>query len=273
MTGASARISHRALFISDVHLGSRFCDVRAFADFLQRNDAETIYLVGDIFDLWSLGRRVRWTSGHGHILGLLCAKMQAGARIMLLPGNHDDNLRSYLGLALGNFEVRHDYVHATVRGARYLVVHGDEHDQVVMRLARLSRVACRWKERLMPHLGVRARRLQSGDAHEGTWALMRRRAGNASEIEAALAREAARRGLDGVISGHTHLPADRRLAGVHYLNCGDWMGSSTAVSESWSGDLALLRWGVLGREPAPVRAASEGFAAGGLAPQMARVAS
>lgn len=66
MTGTSARFSHRSLFISDVHLGSRFSDVRNFADFLHRNDAETIYLVGDIFDLWSLGRRVRWTAGHGH---------------------------------------------------------------------------------------------------------------------------------------------------------------------------------------------------------------
>ncbi|RTL68973.1 MAG: UDP-2,3-diacylglucosamine diphosphatase [Hyphomicrobiales bacterium] len=270
MTGTSSRFSHRSLFISDVHLGSRFSDVRSFADFLDRNDAETIYLVGDIFDLWSLGKRVRWTEGHGYILSLLCQKMQGGARIVLLPGNHDDNLRPYLGLTLGRFEIMHDTVHETLTGARYLVVHGDEHDEVVMRLAKLSRVACRWKERLMPK--ARFSRLPKAvvPPGEGLWETLKRRAGNTNDIEAGLANEAARRGLDGVISGHTHTPADRRIASVHYLNCGDWMGSSTAVSENWSGELSLLHWHVLAHNPAAARLPAKEFS---LPPQLAGAVS
>lgn len=199
--------------------------------------------------------------------------MQAGTRIVLLPGNHDDNLRSYLGLALGRFEVLHEAVHETLRGARYLVVHGDGHDKVVMRLAKLSRVACRWKERLAPRTRLFAQPKAAAPDRKGLWATIKRHAGNANDIETGLASDAARRGLDGVICGHTHMPADRQIAGVHYLNCGDWMGSSTAVGESWTGRLALLRWDDVGREPAPVRALANGLARDVSQPQLARVAS
>ncbi len=239
MPATSAYLSHRTLFISDLHLGSRFSDVESISDFLQSNDAETIFLVGDIFDLWSLGRRVRWSEGHSHILKLLLAKVQAGTRVVLLPGNHDDNLRAYLGLGLGNIEVRHDFIYRTLDGKQYLVVHGDEHDLLVCRLARLSRLACRLKERFIP-LTRRPQHASAPAASDRSY--LERFTGNCGQIELGLVKEAARLGVDGVISGHTHQPADRMLEGVHYLNCGDWLGSSTAVSECWSGRLSLLHW-------------------------------
>lgn len=241
MAANSARVSHRSLFVSDVHLGSRFADTASFLDFLTWNDAETLFLVGDIFDLWCLGRRVRWSKAHTAVLRLLLAKVQAGSRIVLLPGNHDDNLRAYLGLTLGNIDVRHDFVHETATGKRYLVVHGDEHDTLVQRLDRLSRSACRWKERLVPlSLGREVSPERRRGA--GRWSWMKNWAGSQKEIERRLAGEASARGLDGVVCGHTHLAADQHVSGVHYLNCGDWVGSSTAVSESWCGRLSVVRW-------------------------------
>lgn len=246
MTGSVGRRSYRSLFVSDLHLGSRFCDVDGIADFLGRNDAETLYLVGDIVDLWSLGARVRWHGGHGRILRLLCEKMQQGTRLVLLPGNHDDNLRDFLGLSLGAFEICHEHVHTTASGVRYLVVHGDRHDKLICNADRLSRAACRWKERIVPKLAWVSR---SGDKSprespppSSLRAWLRDLTSNTRSIECALAAEAAQRGFDGVISGHTHAPADLRIAGVHYLNCGDWIGSSTAVGETWSGDMQLVRW-------------------------------
>ena len=46
----------RTLFISDLHLGARACQAEAFLDFLRHYDADTIYLVGDIIDFWSVKR-------------------------------------------------------------------------------------------------------------------------------------------------------------------------------------------------------------------------
>lgn len=248
MRGYEGHRVHRSLFISDLHLGSRFCDVRSLTDFLLHNDAETIFLVGDIVDLWSLGRRVRWHAGHGQVLHLLCRKMQSGTRLVLLPGNHDDNLRTYLGLALGAIEVCHDYVHETAAGARYLVVHGDKHDRLVCRADRLSRAACRWKERLVPDLKPRHASVEPGADAKGLFSgFMWRHASATRRIEEGIASEAASRGLDGVISGHTHAPADREVSGVRYLNCGDWIGNSTAISESFGGELDLFRWQLAAR--------------------------
>ncbi len=44
----------RALFISDVHLGMKVTQLHRLIDFLQKHEAETIYLVGDIVDGWRL---------------------------------------------------------------------------------------------------------------------------------------------------------------------------------------------------------------------------
>jgi UDP-2,3-diacylglucosamine pyrophosphatase LpxH len=45
---------HRAMFISDVHLGARGCQAALLIDFLRHNEADVVYLVGDIVDGWQL---------------------------------------------------------------------------------------------------------------------------------------------------------------------------------------------------------------------------
>ncbi|MBE0616422.1 MAG: hypothetical protein IH608_00660 [Proteobacteria bacterium] len=51
---------YRTVWLSDVHLGSRGCKAAYLADFLRRTHADQLYLVGDIVDLWCLGRRWHW---------------------------------------------------------------------------------------------------------------------------------------------------------------------------------------------------------------------
>ncbi len=48
--------------------------------------------------------------------------------------------------------------------------------------------------------------------------------------------------VDGVICGHIHHAASRDIDGVHYINTGDWVESCTAVGETASGELELVRW-------------------------------
>ncbi len=84
---------YRTLFISDLHLGTRGCQVGQLLHFLVNHDAETIYLVGDIIDAWQLDSRWYWPEEHNAVLRLLKAKAEHGSRVIYLPGNHDEFVR------------------------------------------------------------------------------------------------------------------------------------------------------------------------------------
>lgn len=237
----------RALFISDVHLGTRSCQAGLLLDFLKHNDAETIYLVGDIVDFWRIRRGAVWPQTHNDVLQKILRKVRKGTRVIFIPGNHDDGLRPYCGSRFGGIEIRRDAVHRTASGQRYLVIHGDEFD-VVVRYARwLAFLGDRgyelalWANR--PLNGIR-RRL--GLEYWSLSSYLKLRVKSAvnfiGDFEKSLAEEAKRRDVHGVICGHVHHPASRELGGVHYLNTGDWVESCTAVAETQEGELKLIYW-------------------------------
>ena len=121
----------RALFISDVHLGTRGCQAELLLDFLRHHDAETIYLVGDIIDGWRLKRSWYWPQSHNDVVQKLLRKARKGTRVIYIPGNHDEFLRDYLGTHFGGIEVHSSTVHDSADGRRLLVIHGDQFDVVV----------------------------------------------------------------------------------------------------------------------------------------------
>jgi UDP-2,3-diacylglucosamine pyrophosphatase LpxH len=239
--------SYRALFVSDIHLGTRACQAEAFLDFLRRCEAETIYLVGDIIDFWRIRRGPYWLQSHNDVMQKLLRKVRKGARIVYIPGNHDEALRSYCGMRFGGIEIHHDYIHVTADGQRLLVMHGDEFD-VIVRYAK-------W----LAFLGDRSYEFALSCNHPLNW--MRRRLGFGywslsaylklrvkaavnfiGSFENALAEEARRRQVDGVVCGHIHHAANRLIDGVRYINCGDWVESRTAIAEGHDGQFHLLRW-------------------------------
>ena len=241
------RAGVRALFISDVHLGTRTAQAAHLLELLRECEAETIYLVGDIIDFWRVRRRPHWLQSHNDVLQKLMRKVRKGARLVFIPGNHDECLRDYAGAHFGGIEIKMNAVHTTATGRRYLVMHGDEFDVVVRAAKWLAFLGDRgyefalwlnnplnWVRR---HLGL------------GYWsfsAYLKYRAKSAvafiGAFEEAVATEARRAGVDGVICGHIHHPSDRRFSGIHYLNCGDWVESCTAIIETHAGELRVIRW-------------------------------
>ena len=121
----------RALFISDVHLGTRGCQADRLLDFLRHHEAETIYLVGDIVDGWALRSSWYWPQAHNDVVQKMLRQARKGARVIYIPGNHDEFLRGYYGTHFGGIEVVENTIHKGVDGRRYLVVHGDIFDLVV----------------------------------------------------------------------------------------------------------------------------------------------
>ena len=131
MTAQSGTRRFRTLFISDVHLGTRACQAERLLDFLRWHDADTIYLVGDIVDGWQLRSGWYWPQSHNDVVQKLLRKARKGARIIYVPGNHDEFLRDYFGTHFGGIEVVDSAIHQSSDGMRYLVVHGDQFDFVV----------------------------------------------------------------------------------------------------------------------------------------------
>src|SRR5215471_10741689 len=118
----------RTLWISDIHLGTRGCKAEFLIDFLRHHEAETVYLVGDIVDGWRLKKGWFWAQSHNDVVQKLLRLARKGARVIYVPGNHDEWLRDYLDLRLGGIVTQGEAVHVTADGKRLLVLHGDAYD-------------------------------------------------------------------------------------------------------------------------------------------------
>jgi UDP-2,3-diacylglucosamine pyrophosphatase LpxH len=252
----------RAVFLSDVHLGTRTSQAGLLLEFLKAVEADTIYLVGDIVDFWKVRRGPHWPQSHNDVVQKLLRKARKGCRVVLVPGNHDEALRDYVGWSFGGVSIAQSAVHVTATGKRYLVMHGDEFDVVVRNarwLALLGDIGYETALWLNTPLNWLRRTLGLG-----YWSLsaflkyqVKKAVAFIGAYEEAVATEGQRQGMDGIITGHIHHAADRQIEGIHYLNCGDWVESCTAIIETWSGELRLVRWFDVMREAARTDAAPD----------------
>ena len=122
---------YRAVFISDLHLGTPGCQADALLDFLKEHTSDYLYLVGDIVDGWQLRRKWYWPQAHNDVIQKLLRKARKGCRVVYVPGNHDEFARHFLEHQFGGIEVVHEATHTTVDGRRFWVIHGDYFDAVV----------------------------------------------------------------------------------------------------------------------------------------------
>jgi len=240
---------YRSVFISDVHLGTRGSRAEFLADFLRRVRCDKLYLVGDIVDGWRLRKSWYWDAFHDEVLRLILKAARNGTEVVYIPGNHDEMFRAWLpmGLEIGGIKLREDAVHETADGRRFLVMHGDAFDSVV-RYARFlailgdhaytaSLAVNRWVNLVRRRMGLPYRSLSAWLKRQVKGAVMA-----IDRFETALAAEALRRGVDGVVCGHIHHAEMREIGGVLYVNDGDWVESCTALVEHEDGRLELIDW-------------------------------
>ena len=237
----------RTLFLSDIHLGTKGCQADRLLDFLRHYETETIYLVGDIVDGWQLKSGWYWPQLHNDVVQKLLRRARKGARLRYIPGNHDEFLRDYYGTHFGGIEVLEDAIHVGADGKRYLVIHGDLFDVVIRHarwLALLGNNAYDLAIWLNTYFNAVRRGLGLTYWSLSQWAKLKvKNAVNfIGEYEKALAAEARRRGVDGVICGHIHHAVIRTDFGLSYINCGDWVESCTAVVEHFDGRFEIIRW-------------------------------
>lgn len=247
MTAAIAPRDHRrAVFISDVHLGSRHCHAAELADFLATLRCDKLYLVGDIIDLWYMAqRRAVWGHAQNRVIEVLHGLRRAGTAIVYVPGNHDRPIRRFCGLTLPAMQVRRRSIHVTADGRRLLVMHGDDYDGVT----HFGSVQEKFGDWLYYRILTGNQWFNSARRRLGLryWSLsefLKRRSGAAERfigrfVQAGL-DDARRRGLDGIVCGHIHRAALIQRDGLIYANDGDWVESLTALAEDMDGTLRLL---------------------------------
>jgi UDP-2,3-diacylglucosamine pyrophosphatase LpxH len=239
------RLRVRTVWVSDIHLGTPGCQASALLAFLREVECDTLFLVGDIVDGWQLRRQWYWPQAHNDVVQKILRKARKGTKVLFVPGNHDEFARRYIGHSFGGVDVVEDWVHTTADGRRLWVTHGDLFDGVVQCarwLALLGDQAYEFTLRLNRHLN--SWRARMGLPY---WSLssylklrVKRAVSYVSDFEVALAREAHKRGVDGVVCGHIHHAEMRTIDGVLYANDGDWVESLTALVEHTDGRLEII---------------------------------
>lgn len=255
-------VKYRTIFLSDVHLGTRGCQADLLLEFLSHHEADTYYLVGDILDGWRLRRGWHWPQAHNDVVQALLARAHDGAKVVYIPGNHDEIMRGYIGTHFGGIEVMERADFLTADNRRFLVTHGDQFDAVVVNAKWLAHVGDRaynfalwlntWANRI--------RRLWGGQYWSlSNWAKQQvKQAVNfIGEYEAVLTEEARRGRYDGIICGHIHSANMSDMNGITYVNTGDWVESCTAVVEREDGSLHLIDWAASRRKRRIVQAVKD----------------
>lgn len=244
---ARRRLQVRTLWISDIHLGTRDCKAEYLLDLLGHIQCERIYLVGDIIDFWNLKSGWYWPASHNRVMQTLMAKAAGGVEVIYVPGNHDEMFREYAGSVFGGVQILSEVIHRTADGRRFLVKHGDEFDAVVKHSRWIAVLGSRVYDFLLySNRWVNFFRRKLGFPYWSLAAYLKERVKNAvkyiSKFEQALAHEARRRRVDGVVCGHIHKASIEDVDGVRYCNDGDWVESCTALLERSDGSLAVIHW-------------------------------
>ncbi|NIB42018.1 UDP-2,3-diacylglucosamine diphosphatase [Pseudomaricurvus alkylphenolicus] len=238
---------HRTLWISDVHLGTKDCKAELLNDFLKHNKADTIYLVGDIIDGWKMQSGVYWKKEFTQVIRRLLKLSKQGVNINYITGNHDEFLRRFANNRLDNITLLNRSIHVTADNRRLLIIHGDQFDGVARCHQLLKFLGDKGNDLLM-FLNRNLNHFRARYGY-GYWSLagylkqhIRRARIYINDYEQGVARAAEKQGFDGVICGHIHKPAKKKIGKIDYYNTGDWVESCTALAEDSEGCISLIKW-------------------------------
>jgi len=248
------RLRFRTVWISDLHLGTPGCNAGLLLDFLKSIECETLYLVGDIVDGWQLRKGWYWPAAHNDVVRCVLKMAKRGARVVYVPGNHDEAFRDFTGLHFGDVELLPEDIHVTADGRRLLVLHGDQFDSIVMYARWLAFLGdSAYTMLLKSNALVNGVRKRFGLPYWSLAAHLKKRVKNAvsfiSKYEEVVAH-AAERHVDGVVCGHIHSAEIRQFGDITYYNDGDWVESCTALVEHADGTIEILDWAERRREEA-----------------------
>lgn len=244
---------HKAIIVSDLHLGIKDSKADEFIEFIDSNPTELLILNGDIIDGWALNRGSKWKKKHTKVISKLL-KMSNDTQIIWIRGNHDEFLEDFIGSSLGRIQIKEDYVLNYLEHVEYdiwerkcyYVFHGDIIDIFITKYKWLSklgaigydialwlnRVYNSWRRLMsLPYQSI-SQKIKSG---------VKAAVNYVNDFETTALKMAHKKGCDGVICGHIHQPEDRMIDGKRYVNSGDWIENMTAIIVDSKGGLYLYK--------------------------------
>ncbi len=244
---ATGKTHYRTIFLSDIHLGTRGCQAERLLTFLKQHSCDRLYLVGDIVDGWRMRSQTYWPQSHSNVIRRFLTLAKRGTRVIYVTGNHDEFLRRYSDLVVGNLTLVDRAAHDTPDGRRLLVVHGDQFDVVTRYHRWIALLGDRGYTLLLE--SNRCLNALRGRFGYGYWSLsayvkqrVKRAVSFIGDYEEAIVHQCRKEGFDGVVCGHIHHAEITQLHGVTYMNCGDWVESCTALVEDDDGAFHILDW-------------------------------
>jgi UDP-2,3-diacylglucosamine pyrophosphatase LpxH len=251
----------RTAWISDVHLGTRGANAALLLDFLREHEFETLYIVGDLIDIWSMRRGRYWPQEHNDVIQKILRKSRKGTRVIYIPGNHDELLGDFYG-TYGEIAIQKHAIHATADRRRILIIHGHELDTVVQNvkwLAYIGDAGYQFLLALNPFINFVRRRFGLG--YWSLSAYVKKRVKDAvsfiGKFEEAVVKYAERYAVDAVLCGHIHSAAIHQFGNVTYYNCGDWVETCSALVEREDGFIEIVNYGTRSFSPAAPQVASD----------------
>ncbi len=213
-----------ALFISDVHLGSKGCNAEKLLQTLKKYQPNKLFIVGDFIDGWLLKKRHYWTQDYTNVIRKILSMSKKGTEVIYVTGNHDEFLRAYSPSEfIGNIQIVDEFI-----WNEYYITHGDLYDGV-MNMKWLAHLGSTGYEiaittdRILKRLGYK--RSISKWAKDSVKSAVK----FITAFESQLVYQAKKRECKGVICGHIHKPENKIIDEIHYLNCGDWIENNSYI--------------------------------------------
>lgn len=240
-------MKYKSIFISDFHLGSRSCQADALCEFLKNNTSENLFLVGDIIDGWRLKRKWYFPQSHANVIRRILTASKRGSNVYYIIGNHDEALRKFLSfdIEIGNIKLMNELSYEAVNGKTYLIIHGDFFDKLMLDkkwLMHLGDVAYD----VMIFLNLQFNKIRNLFGMK-YWSLSKWLKQNTKKslnyihkFEDHIVEHCKEHNFDGIVCGHIHVAAIKNIDGIEYMNCGDWVESTTAIVEHFDGTFELL---------------------------------
>jgi len=242
-------MKYKSIFISDVHLGTKFSQADLLLNFLKNTESENLFLVGDIIDGWAIRRKFKWYQSHSNVVQRILKIAKKGTKVHFITGNHDEFIRPFVPLILGDsLEVTNEMNYKALDGKKYLITHGDFFDMITMTKKWLA-VLGDYGYDLILHLNLILMKIFKLFKIKTKWSLskfvkdnVKKSVSFINDYENILSTYAKKNNYDGVICGHIHKAEIRTINDINYMNCGDWVESCSAIVETFDGKWEMIYW-------------------------------
>ena len=234
---------YKTIIMSDIHLGMTDSKANEVVDFLENNSCETLILNGDIIDGWAIKRGAKLKPKHMRCIRKIMKISEKGTKVYWLRGNHDDFLKDFMPIKIGDIQIKEDLVIKS-GDKKYLVLHGDLFDVFITKMGWLAKIGSvlyefslwlnRWYNRYRKWRGKEylsiAKKIKENVKFATNFI---------NKFEDHLVDLAHRKGYDGVICGHIHYPVIKKIGDIEYMNSGDWVETMSCLVEDYYGQWSL----------------------------------